>query len=63
MNTAFYDLKFNDDKNINRNNQSVSLKHNKRDIYNNYYLSIRDNNTNTFKEIYLTESEFNRPYT
>ena len=59
MNTAFYDLKFNDDKNINRNNQSVSLKHNKRDIYNNYYLSIRDNNTGIFKEIYLTESEFN----
>ena len=34
-----------------------------KDTYNSYYLSIRDNNTNTFKEIYLTESEFNRPST
>ena len=63
MNTTFYDLKFNDDKNINHNNQSVSLKHNKKDTYNSYYLSIRDNNTGIFKEIYLTESEFNRPST
>ena len=30
-----------------------------KDTYNSYYLSIRDNNTGIFTEIYLTESEFN----
>ena len=39
------------------NNQSTKFEY--KDTYNSYYLSIRDNNTNTFKEIYLTESEFN----
>ena len=41
----------------------VFYKYNFSNIKNSYYLSIRDNNTNTFKEIYLTESEFNRPST
>ena len=39
------------------NNQSTNFEY--KDTYNSYYLSIRDNNTGIFKEIYLTESEFN----
>ena len=39
------------------NNQSTKFEY--KDTYNSYYLSIRDNNTSIFKEIYLTESEFN----
>ena len=37
----------------------VFYKYNFSNIKNSYYLSIRDNNTGIFKEIYLTESEFN----
>ena len=37
------------------NNLNLQCKN----IKNSYYLSIRDNNTDIFKEIYLTESEFN----
>ena len=39
------------------NNQSTKFEY--KDTYNSYYLSIRDNNTGIFTEIYLTESEFN----
>ena len=62
MNTSFYNSQ------LNNNNQSLNLYHQDnnqstkfeyKDTYNSYYLSIRDNNTDIFKEIYLTESEFN----
>ena len=72
MNTSFYTKQANNNINNNinsiNNNPSLNLnykdnnqstKFEYKDTYNSYYLSIRDNNTNTFKEIYLTESEFN----
>lgn len=72
MNTSFYTKQVNNNisSNINsiNNNPSLNLnykdnnqstKFEYKDTYNSYYLSIRDNNTGIFKEIYLTESEFN----
>ena len=38
-------------------NSLINLKYN--NIDNNYFLYIKDNNTNSFSEIYITENEFN----
>ena len=64
MNTSFYNSQLNNNDNnqslnlnYKDNNQSTNFEY--KDTYNSYYLSIRDNNTGIFKEIYLTESEFN----
>ena len=64
MNTSFYNSQLNNNDNnqslnLNYKDNNQSTKFEYKDTYNSYYLSIRDNNTNIFKEIYLTESEFN----
>ena len=64
MNTSFYNSQLNNNDNnqslnLNYKDNNQSTKFEYKDTYNSYYLSIRDNNTDIFKEIYLTESEFN----
>ena len=64
MNTSFYNSQLNNNDNnpslnLNYQDNNQSTKFEYKDTYNSYYLSIRDNNTDVFKEIYLTESEFN----
>jgi len=72
MNTSFYTKQVNNNisnnissinnnssLNLNYKDNNQSTKFEYKDTYNSYYLSIRDNNTGIFKEIYLTESEFN----
>ena len=63
MNTSFYNSQLNNNNNqslnLNYKDNNQSTKFEYKDTYNSYYLSIRDNNTGIFTEIYLTESEFN----